>query len=706
MFRVVSLNRRGLAGFLLGLALLTLTVVAVAGAAPSASPRISAHLTETVFTGSQTGSVKLVYKFSKPSERFSYRLTLRQGSKWRLVRSATSRKKKGYFRGSKATSLKKLFAGKPARVGSYRLKLSAGTGGRRLDFKVVKARPYVSRISAGNEHTCVVLSGGRVKCWGSNDHGQLGDGTKTNRPTSVAVRGISGATQLSASNDFTCAVLSNGNVKCWGLNDHGQLGDGTARDSSTPVATAGISKAIGVSTGTDYACALFSSGRVKCWGTGIYGGSVGSTPVEIPGISTAVQISDGGGADTCALLAGGTIRCWHSYLLGALFDVEGLSHVTQISFYCALLSDGTVKCWGSGSPKQISGIANAVQLSGGCAVISDGSIKCSSYQPDGGLHTTQVSGISNAVQVSAGGGHGCALLVGGAVKCWGSSLNGRLGADWKPFRTTPVAVRGIENGAEIRGGSYFTCAALDSGGVDCWGGNYHGELGNGTSGDANSSLIPLPVTGISSATRVGTGFGHACALLSNGSVRCWGYNYDGQLGNGSSLSDAVASPVPVSGVSNATDVSAGAFHSCALLSDGTIKCWGAGYNGQLGNGALSNSSTPVAVSGISDAIQLSAGAYDTCAVLSVGAIKCWGGNSGGELGNGTTTNSSIPITVSGISNATQVSASDQEFSNEMSHTCAVLSNHALRCWGDNHDGELGNGEGDYSPTPVSVIGIP
>jgi alpha-tubulin suppressor-like RCC1 family protein len=417
--------------------------------------------------------------------------------------------------------------------------------------------------------------------------------------------------------------------------------------------------------------------------------------------------------------------------------------------------------------------------------------------------------------MSSGWGHDCALLSGGAVKCWGSSLNGQLGVDWRPFRTTPVAVKGIESGAQVRGGSAFTCAVLDSGGVDCWGGNHHGELGNGTSGDANSSLIPLPVSGISSATRVGTGFGHACALLSNGSIRCWGYNYDGQLGNGSSLSDAIASPVQVPGVSNATDVSAGAFHSCALLSDGTIKCWGAGYDGQLGDGALTGSSTPVAVSGISDAIQLSAGAYDTCAVrsngtvwcwgsneagqlgdgkingsgtpvevsgisnairvsvggreplygggrshacalladhtvkcwggnnagqlgngtttdspipvmvsgiasavdisaggyntcavLSVGAIKCWGGNSGGELGNGTTTNSSTPITVSGISNAIQVSASDQEFINEMSHTCAVLSNHALRCWGDNHDGELGNGEGDYSPTPVSVIGIP
>ncbi|MHB8060249.1 MAG: RCC1 domain-containing protein [Gaiellaceae bacterium] len=709
---IAAAIRRGIAAALTGVALLALALGGSAGGATAA--RFSARLTATALTASQTSSNKLVYRFSKPSKSFSYRLSVRKGTKWQAIKSVTSKKKKGYFRGRKTAPLRALFAGKPVATGKYLLKLSSGSGSKQLRFEIVKPPAYVSRISAGYGHTCVVGADRGVKCWGDNSQGQLGDGTKVERPTAVTVKGLSGATQVSAAGNFTCALLSRGTVKCWGANDHGQLGDGTARASLTPVSTVGISKAIGISAGADYACALFANGRVKCWGTGPYGGEFGAPAIQIPGISTAVQISDFGGSDTCALLAGGTIKCWHSYLLGAPFDWDSLDRVTQISYGCALLSDGTVQCESYGKATRVAGISGAVQLSSngyrGCAIFSDGSVKCwrDDYSSSGPGWTTpaRVAGVSGAAQVSAGGSHTCVLLSGGAVKCWGSNSNGQLGIGaWKPFRTTPVEVKGIADGAEVSAGSGFSCAVLAGGSVDCWGDNSHGQLGNGSSGRESSILTPAPVPGISSATRVSSGFGHACALLSDGSIRCWGYNYNGQLGNGSALSDAVPNPVSVSGIANAIDIDVGAFHSCALLSGGAVKCWGAGHYGQLGDGAGSNSSTPVQVSGISDAIQLSAGSNHTCAVLSSGTVTCWGWTEAGQLGDWSYP--LTPVAVSGISNATQVSVGGGEagYGEIDSQTCALLSGGAVRCWGANRYGQLGNGTTTDSSTPVAVSGI-
>ena len=191
---------------------------------------------------------------------------------------------------------------------------------------------------------------------------------------------------------------------------------------------------------------------------------------------------------------------------------------------------------------------------------------------------------------------------------------------------------------------------------------------------------------------------HTCALLSGGAIKCWGKNNFGQLGDGTTTSNS-STPVDVSGITTATSIGVGGFHTCALLSDGEIKCWGHNNFGQLGDGTTTGSITPVDVSGITTATSLALGESHSCALLSGGAIKCWGIHDSGQLGDGTTTgNSATPVDVSGITTATSIALG-------YGHSCALLSGGTIKCWGFNKRGQLGDGTTTDSATPVDVIGF-
>jgi alpha-tubulin suppressor-like RCC1 family protein len=343
-----------------------------------------------------------------------------------------------------------------------------------------------------------------------------------------------------------------------------------------------------------------------------------------------------------------------------------------------------------------------------CALLaSPGGIDCWGYNYDGelGNGTTKnistkpvaVSGIASAREVSGGGYHTCALLS-GSIDCWGYNKFGELGNGTTKGSATPVAVGGITNAIEVSGGTFYTCALLSSGGIDCWGENGFGELGDGT---FTERTTPVGVAGITNATEVTAGELSTCALISGGSIKCWGYNGFGELGNGSTVPEYSPTPVAVKGITNAVAVSAvGDFHTCALLSTGSIKCWGYNEDGELGNGTITeDSTTPVLVSGIGNAAGVEAGSFFTCAWRTSAIVNCWGENYFGELGNGTTENSSTPVQVSGITTATGVTAGT-------SHACARLIGGGVDCWGENLDGQLGNGTTTNSSTPVAVKGLP
>ncbi len=214
--------------------------------------------------------------------------------------------------------------------------------------------------------------------------------------------------------------------------------------------------------------------------------------------------------------------------------------------------------------------------------------------------------------------------------------------------------------------------------------------------------------GIANATQVSAGANHTCALLQDNTIKCWGYGYEGQLGDGQYQYSLT--PVTVIGIANATQVSAGDYHTCALLQDSTIKCWGKGQYGQLGNGQryLNDPygfATPVTVSGISNATQVSPRGDHTCALLQDSTIKCWGDGRKGQIGDPRLEISTTLVTVIGISNATQVSAGNR-------HTCALLQDSTIKCWGEGGSGQLGDGvrDGVLKPPstafPTTVIQIP
>ncbi|MCK6511064.1 hypothetical protein L6R29_13965 [Myxococcota bacterium] len=295
--------------------------------------------------------------------------------------------------------------------------------------------------------------------------------------------------------------------------------------------------------------------------------------------------------------------------------------------------------------------------------------------------------------LALGAGHSCILLEDQTAQCWGKNDAGQLGHSATSPTDPPQAVVGLTKAKQLAVGSKHSCALFEDGSVGCWGLDAFGT--------GSTTTTPKKIQGISRATQITAGDAHNCALLEDGTGVCWGWGMAGQLGTGSTpMFGAVA---PILGLSRIKQLSAGSTHTCARLEDGTVKCWGNNNNGQLGNGTAGNTSpNPLLVIEVSGAQDISAGHSSTCAILKDGTAKCWGSDLSGNLGVGDRPGWSFqeptPLPVQEFRNGIQISAGT-------SHTCATSNDGTAFCWGNNNDGQLGGSKPDSTRTALQVQGL-
>ncbi len=546
----------------------------------------------------------------------------------------------------------------------------------------------VDTIEAGTYNNCVRYTSGRLYCWGlhaasstfttgmltasGGAYGHRAAPTQILEPGGTSLEAVE---QVAMGSNRVCARHTNGSVRCWaygtamgivsGLPEVAQLAaretnfvalavdgrvfqwDGLPRASTAPALTPAVTLpgvATQVAAGVGFACARLSDRTVACWGTG-----------------TSGQLGNG------ASLTSAT-----PVLVRGLTDAEEV--VAGASFACARRTGGALVCWGLNSSGQL----------------GDGTVTARNAP-------VAVMGLTGVTVLEAGLRHACAVVADGSVRCWGENVSSQLGDGTTTNRTAPVAVMGL-SGAQIRLAAYdhHTCAVGQDRRVLCWGANPFGEAAGGTEvvptpapvqymGSDLNGIVDVRVGQASSPALMAT-TQWRCALHNDGRVFCWGAsnnaNSAGQLGDGTTTNRAT--PAPVTGLTDATAISVGWLHACALRRGGTVVCWGSNAQGQLGDGTTTNRTTPVAVTGLTGAVELSSGDYHTCARRSDGSVWCWGYNYYGELGDSTMVNRSTAAAVMSLTNAVQITSGSN-------NTCARRSDGTVWCWGRNLEGQLGDG---------------
>ncbi len=432
---------------------------------------------------------------------------------------------------------------------------------------------------------------------------------------------------------------------------------------------------------------LNAGGTLSAGNTAVAGGSVSAGGIAVAGGGVAAGSVAGAGTTTVAGGAGGNAGSPADAAVpaggqpgdaAASPDASTVKRVKKLSagdsVWCAAMTDGSVRCRDNGVWETITGINNAIDVAVGvedsprCALLADGSIRCWGTNDKGQLgngSTTvakdpvQVIGISNAKQVVAGQNFACALLDDGTIKCWGDNGWGQMGnGTWytpgiggavlgpdqcgsSACSMTPVAVPGISAAVQLGVGAVFVCAVISDGTALCWGGNIGGPLGNGTdlisSGVATLTINPVVVSGLNDAVAIKSEWYHACALTKTGTVKCWGTNNYGNLGIGSTTGPEICdtstmmiggpncafSPQLVPGLNNVKAIGLSVNSTCALLTDGTAKCWGMNRDGELGDGDTTDSASPVSVTGLSTGVDIEGGYSHFLVILD--AARWWPG---------------------------------------------------------------------------------
>jgi len=508
-----------------------------------------------------------------------------------------------------------------------------------------------------NTTKMAILSNGDLYCWGYNKYGQVGNGTTKTQLTPIKV--LSDVKSVSYSSNYpysVAAILSNGDLYCWGYNGSGQVGNGTTKTQLTPIKVLSDVKSVSYSSSyaSSYAyyssvAAILSNGDLYCWG---YNGNS-----QVGNGTTKTQLTP----------------------IKVLSDVKSVSYSYSYFFphayyysVAAILSNGDLYCWGYNGSGQVGNGTTKAQLTP-IKVLSD--VKSVSYSSPSPSPFDSESSVA-------------AILSNGDLYCWGYNGNGEVGNGTTKAQLTPIKVLSDVKFISYSSNYFFSVAAiLLNGDLYCWGYNGNGEVGNGTT---KAQLTPIKVlSDVKSVSYFSNS--SVAAILSNGDLYCWGHNCFGEVGNGTT--EAQLTPIKVlSDVKSVSYISP--YSVAAILSNGDLYCWGCNEDGQVGNGTREDQTTPIKV--LSDVKSISYSYSSVAAILSNGDLYCWGYNGNGEVGNGTTKAQFTPIKV--LSDVKSVSYS----SNYSSSVAAILSNGDLYCWGNNEDGQVGNGTTEDQTTPVKI----
>ena len=471
---------------------------------------------------------------------------------------------------------------------------------------------------------------------------------------------------------------------------------GVAPVTFTATARAGTAQTITVISGNNQTgtpgAALPDSLRIRLtdqFGNPVSGVTITWTPVGSSGIaspSTSVTDVNGRAATRFTLGSTGGPKFVVASGAGLSFQFTAGGNVTYSSVNaggrssCGITVDAVMLCWGYNGEGQL-GLGQESQGSGPVFAFP---------QP------TATTGNLTFRQIVSGLYHACAVTLASVGYCWGVNFDGRLGTNTVVASNAPIQIVGSISFRMMAVSRNHSCGLSLSDRIYCWGYSGDGQVGIGPT-IADSVLIPMEVLGGLRFQTVASGGQHTCAVttaLTGSAAYCWGHNANGQLGDGSTVTQFAPTAVagglafrsveaPVAGDFVRPVMAAGYDHTCALVTSGAAFCWGSNANGQLGSGG-GNSTTPVPVSGGLLFVTITAGESHSCGLTSAGALYCWGRNIRGQLGDGSTTDRNVPTLVSGGLVFRMVSAGDQ-------HTCAVTTTNISYCWGDNQFGQLGDG---------------
>ena len=537
-------------------------------------------------------------------------------------------------------------------------------------------------VAAGGAHSLGIKSDGTLWAWGSNSYGQLGDGTTTNRNAPVPVGTASSWTSVAVADEHSLAIKSDRTLWAWGRNNKGQLGDGsnTDRISAVQVGTAAIWTA--VAARTDHSLAAQSDGSLWAWGANGHG-----------------QLGDGGSVDRNAPVQVGSATSWTalaavgSYSVG--FQISGTlwawgrNDFNQLGYGSSSAQSNPVLIGCNTSWVMV-----AADDQHGLGIRSDGTLWAWGYNVDGRLgdgSTTMrfspvpTGGNASWTAATAGYAHSLGIQSDGTLWAWGDGADGRLGNGNLNSHTqnTPVQVGVATNWRAISAGQAHSLAIKSNGTLWAWGYNGQGQLGVG---DAISRSAPTQIGTANDWVTVAAGYLHTLAIKSDGSLWTWGLNQQGQLGNGSTIDSNT--PVQVGSATNWVAIAGGQSHSLAVRADGTLWAWGIEGSGRLGNGSSSANiqSSPVQVGLGANWASVSAGATHSLAIRSDGSLWAWGSGDNGMLGTGDNNSRSIPTLVIRGRNLPWSAAGAGGY-----HSMGIQSDGTLWGWGSAQGGRLGTG---------------